>query len=87
MTTQSPHQSAAPRSVALPPAQSDGPGILLDLALEASAATGAALLVPEGAMLAVLQSRGANAPAVPLPHAAITLRPCLSLRPLVSSSK
>ncbi|MDZ4861946.1 MAG: GAF domain-containing protein [Gemmatimonadota bacterium] len=64
MTTQSPQQSTASPSVALPPAQSDGPGILLDLALEASAATGAALLVPEGAMLAVLQSRGANAPAV-----------------------
>ncbi len=42
----------------------DGLGILLDLALEATASTGAALLVPDAEQLRVLQTRGANAPMV-----------------------
>ncbi|MEO8635276.1 MAG: GAF domain-containing protein [Gemmatimonadales bacterium] len=55
---------ASSLSLGLLPSQPDAPGILLDLAFEASAATGAALLVPEGGQLAVLQSRGVNAPLV-----------------------
>ena len=69
MATLSSTPSASSLFVALPAAQSDGPGILLDLALEASAATGAALLVPDGDQLVVLQSRGANAPAIGELHA------------------
>ncbi len=50
------------RSVPVPPLSSDGLGVLLDLALEATAATGAALLVADGERLRVSHSRGANAP-------------------------
>ena len=39
-------------------------GCLLDLSLQATAATGAALLVPANNQLRVLQARGANAPAL-----------------------
>jgi len=46
----------------LPPARADGLGVLLDLALEATAATGAALLSADGEQLRVLQARGPNAP-------------------------
>ena len=45
------------------PASADRLGLLLDLALEASTATGAALLVPDGESFSVLVTRGANAPA------------------------
>ena len=44
-------------------ADADELGALLDLALQATAATAAALLVPDGNHLRVLQTRGANAPA------------------------
>ncbi len=45
------------------PAHAESFGVLLDLALEATAATGAALLVPASGALRILQSRGVNAPA------------------------
>lgn len=45
------------------PASHDGLGVLLDLALEATAATGVALFLPEGDELRVMAARGANAPA------------------------
>ncbi len=59
---------AAEPAVSVPPlsallaARADGLGVLLDLALEATAATGAALLTSDGEQLRVLQSRGPNAP-------------------------
>jgi two-component system NtrC family sensor kinase len=51
------------------PPGAEGLGVLLDLALEATAATGAALLVPEGEQLRVLQARGSSAPAADEPVA------------------
>jgi two-component system NtrC family sensor kinase len=52
-------------SLAVPPpaARADALGILLDLALEATAATGVALLVPDRGGLRVRSARGPNAPA------------------------
>jgi PAS domain S-box-containing protein len=52
-------------------ARADGLGVLLDLALEATAATGAALFTSDGEHLRVLQARGPNAPPVgdPVPLA------------------
>jgi PAS domain S-box-containing protein len=44
------------------PVTADSLGVLLDLALEATAATGAALVVPEGDRLRVQEARGANSP-------------------------
>jgi len=54
--------STVPPLPALLAARADGLGVLLDLALEATAATGAALLSSDGEQLRVLQSRGPNAP-------------------------
>jgi two-component system NtrC family sensor kinase len=50
--------------LASPSAPTDSCGILLDLALEATAATGAAFLVPADDTLRVLITRGTNAPAL-----------------------
>lgn len=62
--------STAPADISSPspllpsvPASPDDLGVLLDLALEATAATGAALFLPEGDELRVMAARGANAPA------------------------
>jgi PAS domain S-box-containing protein len=49
-------------SLAAPAAPADSCGILLDLALEATAASGAAFLVPAEESLRVLHTRGTNAP-------------------------
>jgi PAS domain S-box-containing protein len=62
MPTLSTGPSSTPRSSAPFPGQTDALGVLLELALEATAATGAALLAPDGEELRVLQTRGANAP-------------------------
>ena len=51
-------------SLPLIPSHADGIGVLLDLALEATAATGAALLTPDADQLRVFQTRGSNAPSV-----------------------
>lgn len=50
-------------SLTSPSAPTDSCGILLDLALEATAATGAAFLVPSDDALRVFLTRGTNAPA------------------------
>ncbi len=62
MATLSAGQTAAPPGLQLAPARADGLGLLLDLALEATAATAAALFVPDGDRLRVLHARGANCP-------------------------
>ena len=67
MTSSSVHPSPSTspsRAFPLPlaPVHVDGLGLLLDLALEATAATGAALLAPDGDQLRVVETRGANAP-------------------------
>ncbi len=64
MPTLSADQQNSSLSLPLAPLHADGLGTLLDLALEATASTGAALLVPEADTLRVLQTRGANAPMV-----------------------
>ncbi|HWA15011.1 MAG TPA: GAF domain-containing protein, partial [Gemmatimonadales bacterium] len=51
-------------SLAASAAPADSCGILLDLALEATAATGAAFLVPADETLRVLHARGTNTPGV-----------------------
>ncbi len=58
-----PGKSAPLRLLPDTPTPPDGLGVLLDLALEATAATGAALVLPEGDRLRVCSTRGANAPA------------------------
>lgn len=63
MATVSPRTSAPLRLLPDTPIPPNGLGVLLDLALEATAATGAALVVPEGDRLRVCATRGANAPA------------------------
>jgi two-component system NtrC family sensor kinase len=55
--------SAPLRLLSEAPIPPDGLGVLLDLALEATAATGAALFLPEGEQLRSCATRGANAPA------------------------
>ncbi|HEY7681152.1 MAG TPA: GAF domain-containing protein [Gemmatimonadales bacterium] len=51
-------------SLPLPPAHADALAALLDLALQATAATGVALLLPDGSQLRTVLTRGANAPAL-----------------------
>ncbi|MBK7923593.1 MAG: GAF domain-containing protein [Gemmatimonadetes bacterium] len=63
MSTASADISTASPLLPSVPSPSDGLGVLLDLALEATAATGAALFLPEGDELRVMTARGANAPA------------------------
>jgi PAS domain S-box-containing protein len=53
-----------PRSLPASAAPADSCGVLLDLALEATAASGAAFLVPSEEALRVLHVRGTNAPLV-----------------------
>ncbi len=55
--------SALPDFLPQPAPRADGLGVLLELSLEATAATGAAILALEGEQLRVLQARGPNAPA------------------------
>lgn len=64
MVTLSAEQPGTALAPPFPQSHADGLGTFLDLALEATASTGAALLVPDGEQLRVLQSRGANAPMV-----------------------
>lgn len=63
MAAVSPGTSAPLRLLPDTPIPPDGLGVLLDLALEATAATGAALVLPVGDRLRVCATRGANAPA------------------------
>jgi PAS domain S-box-containing protein len=57
-------QSGTTLSFPSSPVHAEGLGAVLELALEATAATGVALLVPDGAELRVREVRGANAPNV-----------------------